>query len=35
MLRNTCFFSFKFIGGVFVTVFRIGYCIGADFHLVI
>jgi len=29
------FSSFKFIGGVFVTVFRIGYCIGADLHIVI
>ena len=29
------FSSLKFIGGVFVTVFRIGYCIGADLHTVI
>jgi len=29
------FSSFKFNGGVFVTVFRIGYCIGADLHIVI
>jgi len=35
MLRYTCLSSFKFIGGIFVTVFRIGYCIGADLHIVI
>ena len=27
------FSSLKFIGGAFVTVLRIGYCIGADLHL--
>jgi len=25
----------QFIGGIFVTVLRIGYCIGADLHIVI
>jgi len=35
MLRNACFSIFKSIGGVVVTVFSIGYCIGADLHIVI
>ena len=35
MLRYTCLSSFKFIGGVFVTVCRIDYGIGADLNTVI
>ena len=33
-LRKTCFSIFKSVGGVVLMFFRIGYCIGADLHVV-